>query len=112
MAKDRAEVHGEFPASPLRAHPAPRAALKDHAIETAAEELPALNTAHMLSMTDDTGILQHAIFSIPNTSEGYTTDDNARALIVSALLDEAPEVQAGRQCAIVPSLPGISMACL
>ena len=34
-------------------------------------------------MTDDTGMLQHAIFSVPNTREGYTTDDNARALIVS-----------------------------
>jgi hypothetical protein len=44
----------------------------------------------MLNMTDDTGILQHAIFSLPNSSEGYTTDDNARALIVSMLLDEDP----------------------
>jgi hypothetical protein len=45
-------------------------------------------------MTDDTGILQHAIFSLPNSSEGYTTDDNARALIVSTLLEEnlAPAV--------------------
>jgi len=32
-------------------------------------------------------MLQHAIFSVPNTREGYTTDDNARALIVSVLLD-------------------------
>ena len=40
-------------------------------------------------MTDDTGMLQHAIFSVPNTREGYTTDDNARALIVSTLLDES-----------------------
>jgi len=44
----------------------------------------------MLRLTDDTGILQHAIFSVPNCSEGYTTDDNARALIVSTLLDEGP----------------------
>ena len=48
--------------------------------------LAVLNIAHMLSMTDDTGILQHAIFSVPNSSEGYTTDDNARALIVSTPL--------------------------
>ena len=34
-------------------------------------------------------MLQHAIFSVPNTREGYTTDDNARALIVSTLLDES-----------------------
>jgi hypothetical protein len=32
--------------------------------------------------------LQHAIFTVPNTCEGYTTDDNARALIVSIHLDE------------------------
>jgi glycosyltransferase involved in cell wall biosynthesis len=51
--------------------------------------LPDLNTRHLQTMTDDTGILQHAIFSLPNTREGYTTDDNARALIVSTLLDES-----------------------
>jgi hypothetical protein len=68
----------------------PRAAQKDDGAANAPESLPALNPAHMLKMTDDTGILQHAIFSIPNPSEGYTTDDNARALIVSALLDEHP----------------------
>jgi glycosyltransferase involved in cell wall biosynthesis len=50
-----------------------------------------LHTGHLLTMTDDTGILQHAIFSVPNTREGYTTDDNARALIVSVLLDENSE---------------------
>jgi hypothetical protein len=50
----------------------------------------------MLRLTDDTGILQHAIFSVPNSSEGYTTDDNARALIVSTLLSEDPR-QAGRR---------------
>ena len=39
-------------------------------------------------MTDETGMLQHAIFTVPNYHEGYTTDDNARALMVSTLLDE------------------------
>jgi len=68
----------------------PKAARKDDAAANAVESLPVLNTAHMLNMTDDTGILQHAIFSLPNTSEGYTTDDNAPALIVSTLLDEYP----------------------
>src|ERR1700761_503151 len=60
---------------------------------SAPDELPVLNTAHLLRMTDDTGILQHAIFSVPNTREGYTTDDNARALIVSTLLDERDRFQ-------------------
>ncbi len=54
------------------------------------DRLPTLNTGHLSTLTDDTGILQHAIFSVPNTREGYTTDDNARALIVSTLLDEDP----------------------
>jgi hypothetical protein len=35
-------------------------------------------------------MLQHAIFSVPNNREGYTTDDNARALMVSTRLDESP----------------------
>ena len=69
----------------------PRAAQIDDLSSTSMNRLPALNTGHLLTMTDDTGILQHAIFSVPNTSEGYTTDDNARALIVSILLDEIPE---------------------
>lgn len=51
-------------------------------------ELPPLKLDHLLNMTDETGILQHAIFTIPNYHEGYTTDDNARALIVSALLED------------------------
>jgi glycosyltransferase involved in cell wall biosynthesis len=68
----------------------PRAAQKDDVRANSGDTLPALDSAHMLSLTDDTGILQHAIFSVPNLSEGYTTDDNARALIVSAFLDENP----------------------
>lgn len=51
-------------------------------------ELPPLRLDHLHNMTDETGILQHAIFTIPNYHEGYTTDDNARALTVSALLEE------------------------
>ena len=72
----------------------PRAAQKDDGPANAPDSLPVLNTAHLLTLTDDTGILQHAIFSVPNASEGYTTDDNARALIVSVLLDEDP----AREC--------------
>lgn len=66
----------------------PRPAQLSEAGLSAPDELPVLNTAHLRSMTDDTGMLQHAIFSVPNTREGYTTDDNARALVVSTYLDE------------------------
>lgn len=48
--------------------------------------LPSLNTTHLFRMSDSTGILQHAKFSVPNYKEGYTTDDNARALIVALRL--------------------------
>jgi glycosyltransferase involved in cell wall biosynthesis len=74
----------------------PRAAHKDDVAMDASNYLPALNADHLLRLTDDTGMLQHAIFSVPNTSEGYTTDDNARALIVSTLLDEGQAEGAGR----------------
>jgi len=51
-------------------------------------ELPPLKLDHLRLMTDDTGMLQHASFTIPNYREGYSIDDNARALIVSTHLEE------------------------
>lgn len=51
-------------------------------------ELPPLKLDHLRRMTDDTGLLQHALFTIPNYGEGYSIDDNARALIVSVHLEE------------------------
>jgi glycosyltransferase involved in cell wall biosynthesis len=74
----------------------PKAALKSDVQLKGIDHLPALNTGHMLRLTDDTGILQHAIYSVPNANEGYTTDDNARALMVSIHLDEDPGYE-GRQ---------------
>ena len=65
----------------------PKAARKDDAGADAINFLPAVNSDHMSRLTDGTGILQHAIFSVPNSAEGYTTDDNARALIVSTLME-------------------------
>lgn len=51
-------------------------------------EFPILKLTHLEHMTDDTGILQHAFFTLPNYGEGYTTDDNARALIVCKLIED------------------------
>ena len=51
-------------------------------------ELPPLKLDHLRHMTDETGMLQHALFTVPDYREGYTTDDNARALMVSVLLEE------------------------
>jgi hypothetical protein len=67
----------------------PRPAQQDRLTVHMPNDLPELNAAQLLNMTDDTGMLQHAIFSVPNTREGYTTDDNARALMVSNTLSDA-----------------------
>ncbi|UCH35553.1 MAG: glycosyltransferase [Armatimonadota bacterium] len=47
------------------------------------DEYPPLNLDHLRTLTDTTGIIQHATYSIPNRKTGYTTDDNARALVVA-----------------------------
>jgi len=48
------------------------------------QRLPQINLNHLRLMTDDTGIIQHARFTVPNRAHGYCVDDNARALIVAA----------------------------
>jgi glycosyltransferase involved in cell wall biosynthesis len=63
-------------------------------LDKRAWELPPLKLDHLHHLTDDTGILQHAIFTIPNYQEGYATDDNARALMVCVLLDEVGNTEA------------------
>jgi hypothetical protein len=42
--------------------------------------LPEVDLRHLRSLTDDTGIVQHAFYCVPDRQHGYTTDDNARAL--------------------------------
>ena len=44
--------------------------------------LPPFSLTHIKRLTDDTGIIQHAKFGIPNLKEGYCLDDNARALLM------------------------------
>ncbi len=50
---------------------------------------PEIDLRHVRALTDDTGILQHAVFSIPRYEDGYCLDDNARALLLMTLLEEA-----------------------
>lgn len=61
-------------------------------------QLPELKLDHLARMTDSTGVFQHAVFTVPNFAEGYTTDDNARALLLTVLLEdlgeESPQVRA------------------
>lgn len=58
------------------------------ALDKSFGDLPPLKLDHLRRLTDETGMLQHAVFTIPNYREGYTIDDNARALLVSVLLEE------------------------
>jgi glycosyltransferase involved in cell wall biosynthesis len=44
---------------------------------------------HLYALSDDTGILQHARFAVPNRDFGYCTDDVARALIVALMAQNA-----------------------
>ena len=67
----------------------PRATYSAQNTEKTLDRLPDINPDHILRMTDQTGIVEHAVFVVPNYPEGYTTDDNARALIVSILLEES-----------------------
>ncbi len=65
----------------------PRVQFSARATPKALDQLPELKLDHVNRLTDDTGMLQHAIFTIPNRAEGYTTDDNARALILTVMLE-------------------------
>jgi len=44
-------------------------------------EVPEPCLDHIVKLTDDTGLYQHAKFTIPNRLHGYCTDDNARGVI-------------------------------
>jgi len=74
----------------------PRVQFAARAIPKALNQLPELKLDHVNALTDDTGILQHAIFTIPNRAEGYTTDDNARALIFAVQLAQPGKADMGK----------------
>ncbi len=66
-------------------HPRPRHSYDENIESITKFELPELNFNHLKTLTDDTGILQHATYTIPNRLYGYCVDDNARALMVAAM---------------------------
>ncbi|MBN1418422.1 MAG: glycosyltransferase family 4 protein [Planctomycetes bacterium] len=63
----------QIPRLPARAKPIPKPGL------------PEVSLDHLRILTDGTGIIQHATYATPDRRHGYTTDDNARALIVAIL---------------------------
>ncbi|MGC1459561.1 MAG: glycosyltransferase family 4 protein [Steroidobacteraceae bacterium] len=53
--------------------------------------VPDMRLTHFLSMCDDTGLIQHAIRSVPDRAHGYCVDDNARALLLACALNAPNE---------------------
>ncbi|MGA7460080.1 MAG: glycosyltransferase family 4 protein [Candidatus Korobacteraceae bacterium] len=85
----------------------PRLVSPNAVLASRVDSLPPVKLNHLSRMTDDTGMLQHAVFAVPNYHEGYATDDNARALIVSILAEpdamnaEFPKTLASRYLAFL-----------
>jgi len=80
-----------FESSRLEGAALSRKSLTTKTLDQRPRELPELKMNHLLRMTDSTGVFQHAVFGVPNFSEGYCTDDNARAFILAVLLGELGE---------------------
>jgi len=57
------------------------------------EVMPEFSLDYIHRLTDDTGIIQHAKYGIPNRNEGYCLDDNARALIMALMSYQANKSQ-------------------
>jgi glycosyltransferase involved in cell wall biosynthesis len=74
-------AHIERSGRPLTAFQAPRLAERT-------PHLPEPDLEHVRLMTDDTGMLQHAVFGIPRYADGYCLDDNARALLLMTLVED------------------------
>lgn len=52
-------------------------------------ELPELKLDHLRTLSDSTGLIQHADYNVPCYNEGYCVDDNARALLLTTLLEDS-----------------------
>ena len=55
------------------------------------ESLQSFRFSHLRRMSDSTGIFQHAIYSVPWFEHGYCTDDNARGLLLTVMLEQLDE---------------------
>jgi len=58
------------------------------------QQLPEIKLDYLRRMTDDTGMLQHAKYTVADRTHGYCVDDNARALIVAVTLQDLQPLDA------------------
>ena len=93
MTWDRAFGHYRDSFARARADHAatPRQTLLVRTLAQGPLRLPPFRPDHVLRLTDSTGILQHALYSVPNYGHGYCTDDNARALVLALLWQRLDE---------------------
>ena len=90
----------------------PQATFSAKNTEKALDRIPAIKLDHLYRMTDSTGIVEHAVFVVPNYPEGYSTDDNARALIVAILLEQAGVGAPPGAADLASTVSGLPVACL
>jgi Glycosyl transferases group 1 len=65
---------------------APQLAIRK--LQAEPRELPELRLDHLRRLSDATGVFHHAKYSLPKFDEGYCTDDAARALLLTVMLEE------------------------
>jgi glycosyltransferase involved in cell wall biosynthesis len=87
----------------------PRVQFSARGAEKSLNRLPPLKLSHLRRMTDDTGMFQHSIFTVPSYGEGYTTDDNARALVFTVSLAQRMRRNPGEGKATAPN-PSVDMS--
>ncbi len=74
----------------IRANTQQLKAIVERPLERVTTARTDLDLAHLIRLTDDTGIIQHAVRATPLRREGYCVDDNARALLLMARLPGDP----------------------
>ncbi|HLK35826.1 MAG TPA: glycosyltransferase family 4 protein [Polyangiaceae bacterium] len=100
--QDRAAAYGRAMAWPAvarryvetferacREHASRRSVFRAKTLDKRPAVLPEANLEHVSRLSDATGILQHAWFSVPRYEDGYCLDDNARALFVATVVEDA-----------------------
>jgi hypothetical protein len=55
--------------------------------------LPSSLLDHLIVLTDDTGVIQHATYDVPNRSTGYCTDDVTRGFLVAIAAAQHEELR-------------------
>ena len=85
VARRYLELFNEVKAERARS---PRPVFRAKTMDMAPRELPQPKLDHIIRLSDNVGILQHAKYIVPDRYHGYCTDDNARALIAVLMARE------------------------